>query len=614
MKVSVTDSSKKCLGWVKNILLLLIIPFLSFYCMEYFIRDPWDEKWGIKLSLLIINALFFEIFNLLLLFLTGRLRWSLRIEAVLMCFLGLLEYYVQRFRGKPILPWDIFSVSTAASVANNYDYSLDKRAITALICFLVIIVIAQFADLKITGIKENKKALAIRAAGVVLSIILIFPYAKFCQAESTIKKYKVYDKLFTPTTMTWRDGVAFAFIYELQFMQVQTPAGYSQAEEKKILDGYSDLPLDYDMNDLPNIIVVMNEAFADPQVLAPFTTNEDYMPFIHSIQNNAENTISGYMNTSIVGGNTPNTEFEFLTGNSLAFLPEGCIPYQQFVNSKTDSMANYLKSLGYNTLAMHPYKATGWDRDRVYPLLGFDDMHFLDYFESRNPKYIRDYISDESLYKQIEEEFEKNNENSDAPFFSFNVTMQNHSEYSGEFDNFKPDITIDGIEGDKLITRYLSLEKISDAAFKDMVEYFKNVDEKTIIVFFGDHQPTDYVVEPVWNLAGKKGSDLNFKETTDRYRVPFIIWANYDIEERSGVEISANYLGNLTLTAAGVPLDPYRRFLNDFSKKYPVVSSIHVTDSEGNDGSVKETGSDGSLTEYEKMQYYELFNDKDDYE
>ena len=192
--------------------------------------------------------------------------------------------------------------------------------------------------------------------------------------------------------------------------------------------------------------------------------------------------------------------------------------------------------------------------------------------------------------------------------------MQNHSEYSGKYDNFTPDITIDGIEGDKLITRYLSLEKISDEAFKDMVEYFEKADEKTIIVFFGDHQPSDYVVEPVWNLAGKKGSDLSFSEMIDRYRVPFIIWANYDIEEASGVEISANFLGNLTLKAAGVPLDPYRSFLEDFSKKYPVLSSIHVTDAQGNDSSVDEMSAGGNLKDYEKMQYYELFDDKDNYE
>ena len=75
----------------------------------------------------------------------------------------------------------------------------------------------------------------------------------------------------------------------------------------------------------PNIIVIMNEAFSDPSVLGDFTTNEDYMPFVHSLLDGADNTISGHLNVSVKGGNTANTEFEYLTGASMAFLPYGSI-------------------------------------------------------------------------------------------------------------------------------------------------------------------------------------------------------------------------------------------------------------------------------------------------
>ena len=98
----------------------------------------------------------------------------------------------------------------------------------------------------------------------------------------------------------------------------------------------------------------MNEAFSDPSVLGDFTTNEDYMPFVHSLLDGADNTISGHLNVSVKGGNTANTEFEYLTGASMAFLPYGSIPYQQYVKKETPSMASYLSSLGYYTIAMHP--------------------------------------------------------------------------------------------------------------------------------------------------------------------------------------------------------------------------------------------------------------------
>ena len=39
-------------------------------------------------------------------------------------------------------------------------------------------------------------------------------------------------------------------------------------------------------------------------------------------------------------------------------------------------------------------------------------------------------------------------------------------------------------------------------------------DEETIIVFFGDHQPTNSVVEPVWKLNGKRNSTLTEEEVS----------------------------------------------------------------------------------------------------
>ena len=127
----------------------------------------------------------------------------------------------------------------------------------------------------------------------------------------------------------------------------------------------------------------MDEAFSDPAVLGEVDANMDYMPFVHSLQNGAENAITGKLHVSVKGGNTANTEFEFLTGNTMAFLPQGSVAYQQYIHEETQSLASYLKSLGYTTRAAHPYKASGWDRETVYPLLGFERADFIDSFPRR---------------------------------------------------------------------------------------------------------------------------------------------------------------------------------------------------------------------------------------
>ena len=104
----------------------------------------------------------------------------------------------------------------------------------------------------------------------------------------------------------------------------------------------------------------------------------------------------------------------------MAFLPAGSIPYQQYITKNTPSMASYLKSLGYETYAMHPYYASGWNRDKIYPLLGFDSFYSsTDFYGST---YERGYIDDSSCVDKIIETYEK--KDAGTPAFIFNVTMQ----------------------------------------------------------------------------------------------------------------------------------------------------------------------------------------------
>ena len=98
----------------------------------------------------------------------------------------------------------------------------------------------------------------------------------------------------------------------------------------------------------------MDEAFSDLSILGDFEVNEDYMPFMHSLQEKGNNTVTGMATVSVCGGNTANSEFEFLTANTMEYLPNGSIPYQQYIKKETPSLAWYLQSLGYETYAQHP--------------------------------------------------------------------------------------------------------------------------------------------------------------------------------------------------------------------------------------------------------------------
>lgn len=591
---------KKSAGLIKKVspyICLFIVPILNFYLLEWYTHNPFSTmKWNVH----VMNIVLFECIALFLFALTGRVRAALMLQTVFCAVYGLAGYFVLEFRGAPIQPWDILSLDTAASVADNYEYKLDRTAITVLICFLLLLVVEFFQKAKFSAKKFRPWQKRI-ALGVV-SGLLIFGYTKMLHNEDIVQnKLKLYDKLFTPTTIQYKNGTLTAFLFELQYVSVDKPDQYSAQRAQQLLEFYEDETAT--AKEKPNIIVIMNEAFSDPAVLDSFTTSEDYMPFVHSMLEGQPDTISGYLNVSVKGGNTANTEFEYLTGCSMAFLPYGSIPYQQYIKDAFPSVASHLKSLGYSTVAMHPYRAAGWNRNTVYPDLGFEEMHFSEFY--KDSELIRKYVSDRADYEKIIQVYESKPAN--EPLFLFNVTMQNHSSYSdwADYDNFTPDITVDS-SSSRLLPAYLSLMKISDEAIEELVTYFSAQEEDTMIVFFGDHQPTDSVVNPVLKLHGRTCDDLSTEEETLRYKVPFFIWANFDIEEASGVETSANYLAAKTLQAAGLPLPSYFNFLTDLEDQAPVISASHVLLSDGTFTYAK--SQKDLLNDYQILQYYLLFD------
>lgn len=598
-----TDIRSRVIWGIRNFLPMLLFPVANFYLFEAYIHNPFKDM---KIQIQFLNIALFELLMLLFLMLLGSLRWSLRLQSAFFMFVGLANYYVLEFRSAPIMPWDIYSFGTAMSVAGNFDYTPEKQTVFVMAGFVLLLIIEQIPNLSLNKIPVFPKK-AIYAARAVLAgacVCMLFGFTHMLWQESTIIKFGMYDKLFTPTVISKRDGTAVGFLMELQYITVDKPSNYSDDLAQQILEPFREQAAENPetVQDAPNIIVIMNEAFSDPAVLGGFETNEDYMPFVHSMLNGeVANTASGWLNVSVLGGNTANTEFEFLTGNTMAFLPQGSVPYQQYLKEEQPSLASHLKSLGYRTIAMHPYNSTGWDRNKVYPLLGFDEMYFIrDY---SNPEKIRKYVSDRACYDKIIELYEAKSKN--EPFFIFNVTMQNHSSYSEEFDNFTPDITVTDSKS-KTLNNYLSLMKLSDEALEYLFDYFSSVDEDTIIVFFGDHQPTNSVVSNVWKLNGKNGNELSDEDEAKRYKVPLILWTNFDTDITTNTETSTNFLAAKLLERCGLPLYDYSMYLNKLSENYPVVTALRVQDSNGKSMELKSVM--GELNNYAILQYNRLFD------
>lgn len=588
--------------WIKEqknkiiqLLCLISVPAAAFYLMECYTHNPLSE---VRTWAQLFNVILFELIAWILYFLVGRVRTALRIELVIAMVFGLSNAYVVRFRTNPIVPWDLFSWKTAASVASNYDFKPDTRMVVVTLLFLAGIALLQFVKKESGTIKIWRRLILAAAFCVVLT-----GFVGKLQDESFQTSHRLYPFLFTPAYMTKVNGIAVTFAMDLAYVTVEKPSGYRASEEQAVLEQYGEQETER-AEELPNIIAVMNESFSDLAVLGDFTVNEDYMPYLHRLQQGNANTVTGYLNVSVCGGNTANTEFEFLTGNTMAFLPQGSIPYQQYITGKLDSLPSYLASLGYQTVATHPYNASGWQRDTVYPLLGFSESIFRDQYWGASQ--VRKYVSDDSCVDKIIQLYEGKEEG--KPLFVFNVTMQNHGGYTDLYDNFTPEIQVEGVNS-TAVSQYLSLIRLSDASLEKLIQYFSGVDEKTIVVFFGDHQPNDTVAAPILAKNGISVKNMDAEQLKLRYQVPYVIWANYDIGEETGKDTSANYLAADVLRYAGVAPDAYLDYLSGLKEQYPIISAMRVVTADGEDTDA--TAQKEGLSDYQKLQYYQLFDHKE---
>ena len=579
---------------VIRILFALVIPLGCFYTFETLTHQM---STMIELAKRLNIAFYYWLF-LFVFFIAGRTSISMAICVSAIAIIGVGNYFVVMFRSNPIVPWDIYSFETAMSVADNYVFSVDWALAEHIAMFILMLIVGAR-----TNIRLNKKIL--RPILTVAMCIPAYFYISYLWQDNLERNTGLNDTLFNAKYMHSKDGFFVSFILDIHFLQIEEPKNYSDEYALSLLNEQEVEKVETP-EELPDIIAIMDETFSDPAVLGEFETNKDYMPFVHSIlRGEVANTISGYTDVSVLGGNTANSEFEFLTGNSMAFFPNGSVPYLQYIRDGISTIVPQLEEYGYTTYGTHPYRAKGWNREFIYDLMGFDYRYFQGSFPFEDK--LRNYVSDEADFKSI---LEWRN-NTEGPFFMFNVTMQNHSNYGGDFDNFDPQIVakFKNTSSNKYLNKYLSLMYETDQDVASLLSELSQSDRKTIVVFWGDHQPNDYVVRPIYKEYGLDFDNQTYEQQQQHQKTPFFIWANYDIQEQTNVEISLNYLNILLFETAGLQLDEYQTFRkNLWQGQIPMMNAVGYRNDDGDlveyDDAPEEI--QNLLNEYQNIQYYRM--------
>lgn len=510
------------------------------------------------------NLVFYVVLQYAVFAVTQSVRISLAAELTVSYILHTVNQIVLMIRGTPLVPTDLFAIRTAMTVTTPDQWHFDASLMvgTALFVLLCAVAVKQRLDFPKAWLRVSSAFCAIAVAASVSVYIWNMDYTYY--STST----------FDTESTNNLNGVALSFYINARKMKFDPPEGYSQEELKEYLARYEPETLSEDA-ELPNIIVIMNESFSDLSYLGKLKTDVKYMPYYDKL---IQSCPHGRLLVSVLGGGTCNTEFEFLTGLSMMYMPNGCYTYMQHIRQEVPSLASYLGEYGYKTVAMHPFYEICWKRNSVYEFMNFDDFISGEDMTGVKTKYIsadrwekgfgddveyvRTLISDEFFYEKVIDQFENKG---DDKMFIFGVTVQNHSGYEYDGDDFTADVHITNYSGVyPRAEQYLSLVKKSDEALEKLIKYFEGVDEKTLIVFFGDHQPN---IEASLVNQMNPNRNLIVNSFLTRYETPFAIWANYDIGGRKDLGIvSPNFLGMKTLEYAGVPLSREYLMLKDVSE------------------------------------------------
>ena len=560
-----------------------------------------------------MNYMAYLLFYVVVFFITSRFRMTMGIVNVVLFVFGLANYYVDLFRGTPLVPMDFLAIGTGMNVAAGYDFKLSWQIVMAALMLVLCFVLER----QMINIRPQVRRSKIMVRATALAYILII--ASTVYGTDVLADHGFKPDFWNQSRGYHNSGSWYNFCLNTKYLHVSAPEGYNADDigtvAQDVIDAVdADPDNETSINMLtgedtyqatgekPNIIAIMNETFSDPGTLGDLQTNMDYLPFYHSL---SENTIKGTLSVPVFGAGTSNSEYEFLTGNSISTLPSGSSVYESYIDGAQPSLVSTLESQGYSSLAFHPYFADGWNRPSVYNDMGFNDFismediidptvvaqyqedndedAFIEKVEALYPDeenmLLRRFISDSYDYQKVEEMYEQRDPS--QPFFLFNVTMQNHGGYDRMYLNFNQEIRITNMMGYyPKAERYLSLLKKSDEALQELITYFSNVDEPTVIVMFGDHQAS---VENAFyeELYGKPLDQLTEEEQQTRYHTPFLIWANYDIPEATLDNISANYLSTLLLQVAGLELTPYNEYLAALYQQIPVIDTVGYRGSDG---------------------------------
>lgn len=540
---------------------------------------------SLPLSVIFLNIAILLWLNLAALTLLRKWYLSVTLTTILVTIWSALNYYIIKYHGSPLLFTEFASFKTAMKVIDGYNFTWEAETteiiLLGIICFVIIIVFRLLSSKNSFGNSDSIAISSIVALGTITGLLWL------CLFKWEVPKPR------NTISWSWKTSVVEYGYLPLIVEDIDHSKNYLHKPEQYDLNdivmlansGVGQAPSEY-----PDIILIINESFYDLSEYMVLDTDVDYLKSFYGI----EGAVYGIAAIPNVGGGTNNTEYEVLTGNSMALLARNA-PFN-YVNMNNDdgNAARYLRSLGYSTAALHCEPGSNYSRNKGYPAMGFENVIMgNENFLCR--RYGNRQNLDEDNYTDMIRIGESLGQN---PRFLYLLTFQNHGGWEANdesFDTVHVKKDFDDLTDD--LNEYLTSIQMAADAFRGLIEYYTDSTRPTIICMLGDHAPSFITSLPPKSEFSE--DEIKIYERS----VPYVIWANFQMElPKETAFTSAVDIMPMIYKGAGLPMSTYQDYILQLHEKLPLrTSDDRFLDSSGTAGRIE-----GSKYEKDMMVYYEL--------
>lgn len=442
-----------------------------------------------------------------------RRTFVFTIISIFWLVIGIVNGVILLNRMTPFTVKDLSNIEDGMSIISNYltPVSIAAAAVAIILAVGGLVLLFVKGPRK-RGVIKRKRNLVV----TILVMCLTFGVTSFMTNVGMV------DTFFGNLAYAYRDnGVVYSFINTWLNTGISKPSGYDEDMIKDIFnkselgdDGIMLLEQKDEDEKYPNILFLQLESFIDPENVNCIELTEDAIPNFRAL---SEEFSSGELTVPACGAGTANVEFEVLTGLSVKFFGPGEYPYKAVLKDKpAESLAFDLKSLGYDTHAIHNHRAVFYNRNTVFSNIGFDTFTSIEYMKNvvKTPK---NWAKDQVLVECITDALNY----SDARDMIYTISVQGHGQYPTEQMLQNPTIQVTDAPSEELKWKweyYVNQIHEMDKFVKDLTDALSEFDEPVILAMYGDHIPAIDLTE----------EDL---ENRNLYGTQYIIWSNFDMEK-----------------------------------------------------------------------------------